>query len=210
MKTAHIQPFACGTPYTILSPSQPEGFFIRPLKTCFNLSTTLRQHLAGYTLCFKEIPIKTIRNNKSKRLSAGTHTTTLLPFQAYQQSFNTKNYELKPWKYNFICGYTAMKYLATLIMAWVTLPAAGQYNPRRYHEFDGVKTLAYANDTSRHTTVKLNISDSRAKGYIIGGITHLLNGCKEPIYTSTDLPVLFRGNFEIVVVVKIVCGETFE
>lgn len=103
-----------------------------------------------------------------------------------------------------------MKYLATLIMAWVTLPAAGQYNPRRYHEFDGVKTLAYANDTSRHATVKLNISDSCAKGYIIGGVVHLLNSCKEPIYTTADLPVLFRGNFEIVVVAKIVCGETFE
>ena len=103
-----------------------------------------------------------------------------------------------------------MRYLATFMMLYICFPAQGQYNPRKYHDFDDVKTMAYNKDLNQYTTIELNTRDDCAKGNIIGGILHIRNDCDEAIYTTMDMPVLYKGNFEIVVVVKIFCGETHD
>jgi hypothetical protein len=102
-----------------------------------------------------------------------------------------------------------MKYL-TVILLFVHLPSMGQYNPRKYHAFDDVKELAYHCDFDSGRLLPLNVPTGSkcAIGIIQDGTLQLLNNCTEPIYTSIDLPVLYEGNFEIVAVVRIFCGET--
>lgn len=103
-----------------------------------------------------------------------------------------------------------MKYLPVIILLHLYLPAEGQYNPRRYHAFDNVKTTAYYNDFTEATNVPLNISNKCAGGSINNGVLYLLNNCNEAIYTTMDIPALYKGNFEIVVVAKVFCGETYD
>lgn len=101
-----------------------------------------------------------------------------------------------------------MKFLQFLILWSIYLPAQGQYNPRQYHAFDEVKKLAFRKDLSEALTIPLSTTDSCASGVINNGVLYLLNNCNETVYTAMDLPVLYKGNFEIVAEVKIYCGET--
>jgi hypothetical protein len=105
-----------------------------------------------------------------------------------------------------------MRFLRLVILLCICLPARGQYNPRKYHAFDDVKKLAYQDNFNTKRLLPLNVTTGSicATGHVQDGVLQLLNNCREPIYTSMDLPVLYKGNFEIVAEVKIFCGETKE
>lgn len=103
-----------------------------------------------------------------------------------------------------------MKYTILILLYYLPIICCAQYNGRKYHDFDKVKQVAYVHNFIEHLGAFGNTGSCKPESNcIVDNVLYLYNKCSEEVFYTIDIPVLYKGNFEIVVEAKVRSGSDY-